>query len=276
MRQSWENKEVDGRGTRYCLVIDPEDGTHPIRTYGFSKEEVLEKVARTAGTAQSLINQRRQQDSRERAAPVIAVPPTPAAPTPEELMTATSDLTNPAKSPQAVRTLLRGAGLDVDALALREAARAVGAVAQQWERDNPDFPNDGKGKNQRLLMDRAILLADGRLGDITADHLTRGFQYLQEHGLLFEAVAPEVTPAHDADATNDGNSDSRGEGQRTATTYRRDTLRTTPPVRKTPPPKHTAAEIDKWTSKQLREKIETDPAFAEAYNRGDFSRPATA
>lgn len=255
----WENQEVAGRGTKFCLVIDPEDGTQPIRTYGWSTEEVLDKVAKTAEAAQQLINRQR---SAQATPPVRTTPEPPrAAVTPEEQMTATADLQNPAKAPAAIKTLLRAEGIDVDGLKLREEAKIAAAVAREWERNHPDFPHDDR--NQRMLMDKALLIAGGRLGNITADILDHAYTELLRFGMLFE-VSEEVidTPP----SAPNGNSATRVERPRIATSYRRNSLsNSTPPVveRK---PKYTRAEIDNMNRSVYREKYDNEPGFKELVN----------
>lgn len=272
MARYWDNKEVEGRGTKFCLVIDPEDGTHPIRTYGWTQEEVLDKVARTAETAQQVINRQRAtvQPAAPAARPTAApVRTTVKLPTSEELMEATNDLSNPGKSTAAVKTLLRGAGVDVDSMKLKQDAERVGAIAQEWESHNPDFPSDVR--NQRLLMDKALMLAGGRLGDITAEILDEAYRYMVANDILFavEETTEPNDPPTPPDAPN-GNSVSRMERPRTATSYRRTALNApaTPVAERKP--KYTRAEIDALNSRELREKIEREPGFKDWYDR-EFS-----
>lgn len=261
MARRWDNQEVAGRGTKFCLVIDPEDGTNPIRTYGWSKDEVLEKVAKTAETAQQVINRQRA------GAPAAQV--RPATISSEEQMQATADLSNPAKAPDAIKTLLRGAGFDVDQERLKNDANRVAVIAEEWERNNPDFPKDDR--NKRLLMDKACLMVG--FINITAEALDRAYQELQARNMLFEDApsteeeGQEETPI----PTNapSGNSATRIDRTRTATSYRRAELRTTTPSGNREP-KYTRADVDAMNSKQLRDKIENDPAFVKWYN-SEFS-----
>lgn len=278
MSRRWENKEVPGRGTKYCLVIDPEDGTHELRTYGWSIEEVLDKVARTTETAQQVINRQRSTTATPQVAATssdarsaaTSVAPAPRSLTAEEQMQATSDLSNPSKSPQALRTLLRGVGVDVDRMKFDEDVRRVTATAQEWESRNPDWPSSDK--NNRLLLDKATLMVG--FPNITAQTLDAAYRELSSRGMIFEIESEPQTPTPPGDAPN-GNSAPRAEGPtRTATSYRSRALQSDIVV--TPnKPRYTRAEVDTWTSRQLREKIENEPGFKEWYN-GTFSRAATA
>lgn len=274
MSRRWENKEVPGRGTKYCLVIDPEDGTHPIRTYGWTVEEVLDKVAKTTETAQQVINRQRTATpqvaatSSDARSAVTSVAPAPRNLTAEEQMQATSDLSNPSKSPQALRTLLRGVGVDVDRMKLDEDVRRITAIAQEWESHNPDWPSSDK--NNRLLLDKATLMAG--FPNITSQTLDAAYRELSSRGMIFEVESEPQSPTP-PDATN-GNSVTRNEGQtRTATTYRSHSLRSDVVVAPTKP-RYTRTELDAMTSRQLREKIEHEPGFREWYE--SFSRAATA
>jgi hypothetical protein len=274
MSRRWENKEIPGRGTKYCLVIDPEDGTHPIRTYGWSVEDVLDKVANTAETAQQVINRHRASStsSNSTSAPARSEPAPVATPRPisaEEQMQATSDLTNPSKAPQAVKTLLRGVGLDVDKLKQDEDIRRIAAVAQEWERQHPDFP--GSDRNNRLLLDKATLMVG--FPNITAAALDAAYQQLLNLEMLFEVESPPESTTESPPAASNGNSGNRARPARTATSYRATSLRSDAGV--TVKPKYTRLEIDALNSRQLREKIEHEPGFKDWYDR-EFSGAATA
>jgi len=266
MARFWDNKEIPGRGTKFCLVIDPEDGTHPLRTYGWSESEVLDKVARTVETAQQVINRQRQ-------APPAAVtinrteePPAPPI-SAEDTMQATVDLTNPARAGAAIRTLLKGEGIDLDEARLQRDARKAAAAAEEWERNNPDFPHDRR--NQRQLMDRALLKANGNLGAITTQILDAAFAELRSSDLLFEVEPQNPLTPNPPHAPN-GNSASRSEAPRSATSYRSTALRATPASVASTKPKYTRAEVEAMNSKQLGEKIKNEPGFQEWFDR-EFS-----
>lgn len=268
MARFWDDKDGSGKKLtdgRVCLVIEPDDPALPtIRTYGRDKDEVLEKVAHTAETGQAEIHRLRSAVSRTPAAP--ATPVTPAAsrrsPSADELVLATADLSNPAKSAQAVKTLLRGAGVDVDKMKFEEDTRVMADVAQEWERQHPDkLWSDPR--NQKLLMDAAVFRFGFR-HNMKAESLDEAYSYLLQYGMLFEVPAdpaPGVQP--------DGSQDSRTT-VRTATSYRANALRTPAPVVVNKKPRYTRAEIDAMNSRVLREKIETEPGFKDWYDK-EFS-----
>jgi len=268
----WDNKEIPGRGTKFCLVMDPEDGTNPIRTYGWSKDEVLDKVSTTALAAQATINRQRAAQpatptngngNGNSPKPVTPAPVVTKTLTPDEQMQATVDLSNPAKSREALKTLLGAEGLDLDKIKLDQQIRRVAAIGQEWEKLHPDFPADER--NSRLLLDKAALMVG--FANITAETLDRAFAELQRYGMLFDAEEPqEQEPAPQPATPPNGSSDSRVTRPRTATSYRATALRTPAPGARREP-KYTRAEIDAMNSKQLRDKIEHEPGFAEWYNR---------
>lgn len=269
----WDNKEVAGRGTKYCLVIDPEDGTNPIRTYGWTETEVLDKVAKTAEAAQQLINRQRSQQQSAPVHPGAVAPPAAPARRPlsaDDLMQATADLQNPAKSTEAVKTLLRGAGIDVDRMKLQEDAQRVSAIAQEWERSHADFLASDE-RNQRMLMDKAALMAGG-MPNITAETLDAAYSELQRFGMFFDAAPVPTTPTTNPHDAPDGNSGTRTERPSSATSYRRTALASPGTGAPRTQPLYTRAQIDQMTSAQLREKIEREPGFQQWFDK-EFSAP---
>jgi hypothetical protein len=183
-------------------------------------------------------------------------------------MTATADLSNPAKAPEAVKTLLRAAGVDVDRERIRQDAERIAVIAQEWERQHPDFSASDE-RNKRLLLNTAS--AKVGFANIDAAALDAAYEELRRFNMFFDE-APILEHSTPSDASN-GNS-ATVERPRTATSYRATSLRSGTPAAKSQP-KYTVAEVDKLNSKQLREKIENEAGFADWYNR-EYSRAATA
>lgn len=264
MARYWSDKDGNGQKLtdgRICLVIEPADPSLPtIRTYGKDEKEVLDKIANTAETAQAEIHRLRKAPPTPHTSAPAASPATGARVSADEQARATVDLNNPAKAPDAIKTLLRAGGVDVDQDQREREGRRISALAAEWERENPDFPFDPR--NGRLLIDRAILKAGGYL-KITKEHLSAAFQELQDSNMLFEPAPPQPGPSSTVQPR--GTEDSRT--VRTATTYRRNSLRSPEPIVSAPKPKYTPADIDKLTSKQLRDKIENEPGFREMYEK---------
>jgi hypothetical protein len=248
----WDDK--DGTGAkltdgRVCLVIqNPE--MPEIRTYGKDREEVLDKIANTAETAQLQIH-------RMRKAPPNPPPTPPARPAAPDLKAAAADLTNPAN----VRTLLTAAGIDVAGQLRTQTANRIAALAQAWQAENPDFPMDPR--NQRMLMDRAIILAGGRPENLTAASLDKAYEELAAQE-VFHAPKNLETPAAET-VHPEGTPDSRT--VRNATSYRRNAL-TSPeaPARA----KGESVQEAKWrailetgTSEAQERAIRTDPGYSE-------------
>lgn len=260
MRSYWDDTNANGKPLtdgRKCFVVDSEDPNLPvIRTYGRTEEEVLEKVARTVGTGQAEINRLRsaRPATSERTAPAHSAPATLTA---DEQARATADLSNPAKAPEAIKTLLRGVGFDVDKERFRQDTTRMGNVAQEWERAHPDKLWSDE-RNMRLLMDTAVLHFRYRQ-TMSPEAIDSAYQYLLERNMLYEV--PEATPA----VPPDGSQDSRT--VRNATSYRSTSLRATPPAVVRENPKAFLIECDKLNSKQLREKIEHEPGFKEKYEK---------
>ena len=263
MARFWDDKDANGiplTDGRICLVIKSDDNPDmpEIRTYGKDKDEVLDKVAKTAETAQSQIHRMRKTPS---ATPPPA-PPTrvPAASTPNgDLVTAVADLSNPQKAGQAIKVLLRAAGVDVDRQALQERLRQAATIAEQWQNEHADYPADPR--NDRILMNIAARLAGGP-GRITAETLDAAFEEAQRLELLHEpkVSALPVQPG--------GSPDSRTVREvKNATSYRRNALRSAEPP---PAPRGDSAKEAKWrailetgSGKALEDAIRNEPEFVE-------------
>lgn len=264
MARYWDDKDGNGKTLtdgRLCLVIESDDPNLPdIRTYGRDKEEVLDKVAKTAETAQAEIH--RLRNARPAATPSRSAPEVPASGAPSRLTAdeqarATVDLSNPAKVGNALKTILRGEGFDIDAQRFRDDTKRMADVAQEWERQHPDRVWKDE-RNQRMLIDAAVLHFGFRQ-TMSATAIDSAYEYLAERNMLHEV--PEVAPA----VPPDGNSDSRT--ARNATSYRGNSLRGTPPAVVAPKPRYTRAQVDAMNSRVLRDKIENEPGFSEWYNK---------
>lgn len=263
MSRRWENKE-DGR---LCLVIDSEDGTQPQRVYGKDKDEVLEKVARTAEHAARWIAP--QKPSQARVAAAIPTGQTSVARKPmtaDEQMQRTADLQNPAKAPLAVRALMNEAtdGAMDEFEEFRQdkrrriSAERLASTAGAWANRHPEFHRTEL--NKKLLCDGAVL----RVGieNVTEDVLQEVYLQLFESGYL----QSESSPAGQPDETP-ANSPARS----SATSYRRTALRANVPATSNKP-RYTRAEVDALPADKMLEKYRTDPEFRRAVDT--YASPA--
>lgn len=289
MARYWANNGQPGTDGRLCFIVDPEDGTQPIRTYGRTQEEVLDKMAKGFETGQQLI-------SRQRAAAASATSPaprsvTPAPParslklTPDEQMTATADLGNPAKAPAAIVKLVEHAtGINLTAAAAREQENRIAGIAQQWERSHPEFP--ASLTNRKLLLNTAVLNAGG-IQNVNSDTIENTYQTLLAQDAfapVYEEVVEEVpsptsTPNPQAvppEGTPNARTTVRPRG---ATTVRSSQLRATAPLPTSRTPKYTRAQIDSMSADELAEKYRSEDGFAElvaSYAQPPAARRATA
>lgn len=252
-------------------MVDPEDGTNPIRTYGRTENEVLDKVAKGLETGQQLITRLRTQPPPT--APGPSRPVSTAAParsvklTPDEQMTATADLGNPAKAPAAVVRLVEHAtGIDLTAAAAREQEARIAGMAQAWESQHPEFP--GSLTNRKLLLMTAAVNARG-IQNVTAETIERTYEIL----LAQDAFAPVHEPDEDVVSSPtstvtpqvppDGNQAPRTTVRpRGATTVRSSQFRATPPAA-TRTPKYTRAQVNGMSADELAEKYRSEPGFAD-------------
>jgi hypothetical protein len=256
MARYWSTKDGNGNELtdgRVCLVIESEDKTMPaIRTYGRDKDEVLDKLARTTETAQTEIHKLRNGARPASTSPTTTATLAPSGRlTADETARATADLSNPAKSGEAIKTLLRDQGFDVDKNRLDQASRRVAAIGEEWEKQNPDFPHDDR--NQRLLIQTAAL----KVGfvNITAAALDAAYQELLDHEMLFDVEKPAVT------VPPGGTPEPRT--VRNATSYQRRNVSGSAPRVEAPKPKYTREQVDAMNSRELRNKIENEPGFKE-------------
>lgn len=265
----WSNEDANGNQLtdgRICLVIRSDDNPDmpEIRTYGKDKDEVLDKVAKTAETAQGQIHRMRKTPPTVVGRPSLA-PSAPQAndqrPT-TDLVTAVADLSNPQKAPQAIKTLLKAAGVDVDQQAMQQRLRNAAVIAEKWQNERPDYPADPR--NDRIVMNIAARAAGGP-GRITAEFLDAALEEAQRLELLHEPRAEARSPKSDLPVQPGGNPDSRT--VRSATSYRRNALRSPEPA---PTPRGDSAREARWrtilekgTGKALEDAIRNEPGFVE-------------
>lgn len=188
MKAYWSDTRPNGQpveaGT-VCFITDLEDGSHPIPTYGKTHDEVLQKLATQNANAQLAIARRSQPPVST--APVAPAPP-PRSISPDQVMVATQNLTNPAKAGEAVATLFEhSTGLNPQDLILQNFQ----AIGERWEANHPEFfAHNG---NRRLMAAEATRLAGG-LGKVTESHMNTAFSNLRAKGDLFEAPAQDLNP----------------------------------------------------------------------------------
>lgn len=185
-------------------------------------------------------------------------------------MVAAADITNPAKAPQAARTLLRAAGIDVDGMVRDQSASRVARVGREWNAAHPDFPTDAR--NSRMLIDRASLNVG--FENISAQALDTAYAQLLAENMLFETE--EGAPANGNGNTNGtepaqpgGSQEPRTVRPRMATSYSRNQLTARTPAAQ-PKPKYTRAEIEAMNTRDFRAKVLDVPDVRAWYER-EFS-----
>lgn len=256
MRAYWSETRANGQpidaGT-FCRVIDLEDGTNPIFVYGKTQDEVFEKIERQNANAQIAMNQRRT--------PPPSLPPVRTI-TPNDVMQATADLDNPAKSGQAIATLIEHAtGLDP----VKIARNAYATLAMEWEERHPEFYQHPG--NRQLVGNRAITLAGGKPGLVTNEMLDAAFQQLRGEGLLFEK--PDAPPQSSTDPTltripaeTQVHSSERPRGTRFSTGTRSSSF-SAPQTAQTGALKYTEEQIRTMSEKE-RMRVFDDPDYIKA------------
>lgn len=269
MRVYWSDTRWNGQplqsGT-VCLVTDLEDGTNPIYTYGADQQEILDKLARQNANAQLALARKASQPNG--AAQASPPSPSPAAaprrgPSADEVMQATADLANPAKSGQAVSTLLQHAtGIDP----VETARRAYATLAMEWEAATPDFyPHPA---NRQLVGEQAIRLAGNKPGMVTWEILNEAFRQKQAAGVLVErpdepaALVPNDQPSSTFPEEIPVQRSERPRGTRYATGAR-STSFSAPQTVQTRALKYTEEQILNMPEKTRREVV-NDPEYIRA------------
>jgi hypothetical protein len=274
MARRWLNDGNPLADGRLCLVIDPEDGTQPIRIWGKSKEEILDKATKTVEHgARTITNLRSQITTTPSGAPPPAAAATPPRNTQlsvTEQMQLTADLANPAKAPAAVTKLVEHhTGLNLDDMAKNKTIERIATIQGTWSHNHPEFPKHPI--NYKLMNDAAAL----RVGyeNITAEVLDTVFNELSSSGMLVDAEeeyqpSPPTVPPEE-------NPDRRTVRPRGAASHRR-TITSPAPTTAIPEPKYTREQLAAMPSAEFRRKLESDPVFAAEANRVLAGTPTPA
>lgn len=262
MARYWENNGEPLADGRYCLVIDPEDGTHPIRTYGITKEAVTDKLAKSLEHGQRTIARLREPAaSPARASRPAAPAADPAIMTPEEVMTETANLSNPSRAPQAIARLAAHNSASETHRAT-QAEYQLATVAEQWDNTHSHEEFYRSLTNQKLLLNTAVLQAGGA-EKVTVSSMERTYQaLLAQNAFAAESTSqrqPE-TPQVPPEGTPALRTVVRPRG---ATSYISSSLRATAPASSTPKPKYTRAQVDAMDGDELAYKMRTEPGFSE-------------
>lgn len=274
MARYWENSGNPLPDGRLCFVVDPEDGTHAIKTYGKTKEEVLDKMAKSFEHGQRLITKQRsvQRSTNSPVIPTASVPSQKRTKlTPDETLTAVAELANPAKAPEAVVRLVESAtGVDLRAQAKRDAEIKAGQLAERWGANHPELEDCSRAE-KRLLIMTAMQIAGG-IENITDASLDSAFQSMLNQGYFSgepgEYVEPEPHPQPSNQiptSATPGNGNPRTTVRpRIASSIRSSSLRATPPAA-TPrnKPMFTRAQVDAMSGDELAEKMKTIDGFAQ-------------
>jgi len=273
MARTWLNDGKPDQSGRLCLEIDPEDGTHPLRVWGRTREEILDKAAKTVEHGQRTISELRGQLTTTRpggssepngsgtarpATGAASTPPKPAPLSAGEQMALTADLSNPAKAPAALTRLIEShTGFDFSSFANQETVKRIAAIQTAWSINRPDFPKHPT--NYKLMNDAAVIRAGG-YENITSEILDAVFNELSDQGLFVpeedtDATSPDAHPAETPVTVR---------RPRGAASYRRANHASPAPAPASQTPKYTRAQIDAMSSAEYRRKLETEPGFAVA------------
>lgn len=252
MKQGWSQTRPNGQpiepGT-FCWIIDLEDGTHPIPTYGKTVEEVTEKLSNQNANAQAELARRSVKPAP---GPSNDPPPARRQISADQVMQATADLTNPAKAGEAIATLLESStGVNVRTQAIKD----FGVLARAWQAETPEFyAHPG---NIELLGQRAVILAGGNPASVTRAHFDKALQVLSNSGMLFEAPPDDNhQPSNSFPDESQVQRTERPRGTRFATGARSTSFQRQPAMTRTP--KYSEAEIRRMPIAQSRALIDAN------------------
>lgn len=271
MARQWLNDGKPDESGRLCLVIDPEDGTHPLRIWGRTKEEVLEKASKTIEHGQRTISELRSQVTSHAngstrpvghgaasASAGAVLPPKKPPLTAGETSELTASLTDPAKAPAAITRLVEGhTGFDFTKAKAQETVERITEIQTNWSLKRADFP---KHPTNYTLVNNAAVIRAGGYENITADILDAVFNELQTQGLL---VAEEEEAPTESPTVLPAEIPATVRRPRGAASYRRTALSSPAPASASQTPKYTKTQIDKMSSSEIRRRIETEPGFAD-------------
>lgn len=280
LRSYWSTTRLNGKpvepGTFY--LISEYDDMNPIATMGGSVDEVLAKSEYARGAGEAEIRKLRAGSNNGNGTRTIPVTTPPAARPrmdANDVMQATSDLGNPAKSGEAITRLVEDAtGINLRNLALQEFGRR----AQEWQDEHPEFyPHPG---NVSQVTTDAFRSANHDWAGVSKDMLTASFERLQQQGMLFDAPAAPVPPVAPAAETFPGGSPVQRveypRGGRPGTGTRSTNFRATQTVQPRTP-KYSDDDIRKMPASKKRELIlSNDPDFAAACDRMYATASASA
>jgi hypothetical protein len=257
MKAFWSTTKPDGTPItdgRLCRVVDPEDGSIPIRVYGRTQDEVFSKIERTMMTAQSTLSEvKRPAGNNGGAQPPAngagAAPPrNPAILSVDDRMRLTADLSNPEKSAQASYRLAES-----ERARQQQEVKDFVATSEAWQSTHPELKDSLF--NKKLITDNARMRAGG-LSKVTAEVLEHVYQELTAGGYL---VTEEELPASDEPLTPavqlEGIQDpvpTRPRSAVVSTTGHRSTRLGAPQAPRFSP-KYTLADLNRLTTRETAE-----------------------
>lgn len=192
MRAYWSETKLNGEALApgmLCYIQDhTEEGLGKVATYGRSTDEILEKLARTNASAQTVIAQQRAPKPNTPAQPTTPAPRSTTRLDADQTMQAVQDLENPATAGNAIKRLIESeTGISFDEIILNKFNR----TCLNWEATHPDLFRHPA--NQKLIAEAAIRKANG-LKNVTAEHLEAAYSELDAGGYLISETNHQ-TPA---------------------------------------------------------------------------------
>lgn len=271
MASRWETTN-DGR---LKLTISPDGGGPASVFYGDTKEEIYDKVVIAQANANGRIHELRMTPPNGGGSP----PPAshPKALSPGERMETVSDLTNPAKAPEAIVKVVESRiGRSLDQMAADNLLAAQTAAAEAFTAQTPDWPDTEYNRRKMVshMRSQGYDLAN-------IEHYKRAYAELSAAQLL----QPAQAPAQDGNAPEDGLHQPNAENPAPPRPQRRFStgIRSSDVSGSAPMPtkrlKYTREQTTNISAAEYKRLMLSDPEFSrcvEFYSKPQARRAATA
>ena len=248
MQAYWTDKKPDGTPItdgRLCRIVDPEDGSTPIRVYGQTEAEVIRKIERTMMTAQAALSRVKQPPNGNGNRPAEPAK-NPAILSADEILVLTQQQENPAKSPEANARLA-----DHHRAVKAQERENFKELCKRWALEHPEVYDHPA--NQTLLMQKALITTGNDMNKVTAEILDLCYRDLQALGTLVTESDAPATPPQESEPVRQGGSlevvpARPRNGVVSATSHR--TAGMSAPQQPQWKPKYTLEEISKLATKE--------------------------
>lgn len=261
MKTSWANEGEPNNEGEYVATIDLENGKPPQVFKGKTHLEVANKLLDAQAHASQRIDELKGNRKFDEAAPKKEVKSRVLSA--DERFKISQDLQDPAKAPEAVRTVVEAAvGTDLASVAERLQGDDEETEAQRIESECIKFAKATPEFFQCRHNAQTIvewLTVKGK--PITQNNCAIAFEHLNAIGLMVQRPTAEPTPQADKSELPEPTVTTRPRAAISSTGIRSGDSGPTPAPR-TPAPKYTLEELERMPESVYRAKLTGEPGFA--------------